>query len=377
MHILSRYVLRQFLQIFCICFLSLTGLYVVIDAFGHLDHFSSHAERDSNILAVVAQYYAYRSLSFFDRTSGILAMIAAMFTVAWLHRHQELTAMMAAGIPKARIVKPLLFATVAVSLLAAANRECVIPNVRDELSRDTKDLAGSEQRDMEARYDSNSILVGGEKIVLAERRIVNPAFILPGELSLYGKQLTAEAAFHVPATADHPVGFILSGVTAPKSLVDRPSLELNSRPVITTPRDAQWELAPDEVFVATEVPFDLLTSGSVWRAYASTGELVAELNRPSADLGDDVRVTVHARIVKPLLDCTLLMLGLPLMFSRRSRNVFLSIGVCLLAATAFSLTTLTCQAAGNVGVLSPSLAAWAPLMLFAPMAAWISHDLRN
>src|SRR5688500_7052859 len=139
MFILNRYLLRQFLQVFAICFFSLTGLYIVIDAFGHLDHFSSHAERGGgSLLGIMASYYAYHSLPFFDGTSGILAMVSAMFTVTWLQRHQELTAIMAAGISKLRILKPLLFAAAGVSLLGVANRELVlpIPAVRDQLTRD-------------------------------------------------------------------------------------------------------------------------------------------------------------------------------------------------------------------------------------------------
>ena len=49
MKILDRYLLRQFFQVFTICFLSLMGLYVVIDAFGHLDSFSKHAEAGGNL----------------------------------------------------------------------------------------------------------------------------------------------------------------------------------------------------------------------------------------------------------------------------------------------------------------------------------------
>jgi lipopolysaccharide export LptBFGC system permease protein LptF len=74
---IDRYLLRQFAQIFVICFISLYGLYVVIDAFGHLDHFIDHASKEEGLLSILAKYYSYRSLAFFDRTSGILALIAA------------------------------------------------------------------------------------------------------------------------------------------------------------------------------------------------------------------------------------------------------------------------------------------------------------
>ena len=143
MTILDRYMLRQFVQIFVICFLSLAGLYVVIDAFQHLDNFTAYADEHGSLVGVMAEYYAYQSFELFDRTSGMIAMIAAMFTVTWLQRHQEMTAMMAAGISKLRIVKPIIFAVVLLSVFAAANREFVIPQVRSELTRDTKDLAAA------------------------------------------------------------------------------------------------------------------------------------------------------------------------------------------------------------------------------------------
>jgi lipopolysaccharide export system permease protein len=377
MFILNRYLLRQFLQVFAICFLSLTGLYIVIDAFGHLDHFSSHAERGGgSLFGIMASYYAYHSLAFFDGTSGILAMISAMFTVTWLQRHQELTAIMAAGISKLRILKPLLFAAAGVSLLGVANRELVIPRVRDQLTRDTKDLGGDAVRDLQPRFDRNDILIGGDKVVLAERRIIKPAFVMPPELSIYGKQLAAREAQFLDATEQHPSGFLLIGVTAPANVDALSSLAIEGRPVIITLKEAAW-LREGELFVASDLPFPLLASGSNWRRYASTGELISELNNPSTDLGADVRVAVHSRMVQPLMDGTLLMLGLPLMLSRGNRNVFLSIGICLGVATAFTLVALSCQSLGGLSVLRPSLAAWLPLMMFVPVATAMSYALRT
>ena len=376
MFILNRYLLRQFLQVFAICFASLTGLYIVIDAFQHLDHFSSHAEKTGNLFGVIGQYYAYHSLAFFDGTSSVLAMVSAMFTVAWLERHHELTAIMAAGISKARIMKPLLLAAAGVSLLAVANRELVIPRIHAELTRDTKDLGGDAARELEARYDRSGILVGGDKVVLVGRKIIKPSFVLPRELNGYGQQLAAAEAAYVDATEEHPAGFVLTGVTTPAQIVRQPSLRVDDRPVIVTPVDAPW-LGADQVFVASDIPFPLLASGSTWRRYASINELIGELNSPSTNLGADVRVTVHKRLVQPLMDGTLLMLGLPLMLSRRSRNVFFSISICLGVGIAFTLVTLGCQSLGGVSMLRPSLAAWLPLMIFAPLAAAMSNNLRT
>jgi lipopolysaccharide export system permease protein len=379
MLIIPRYLLRQFLQIFVICFISLIGLYIVIDLFGHLDHFSSYAEKEGNLLGVIARYYAYHSLAFFDGVSGLLAMISAMFTVAWLARHQEMTALLAAGISKFRIIKPLLFAAAAVSLLGVLNRELLIPRVRNELTRDTKDLGGGAARELEARFDADSnILLGGESVILGERRIINPSFVLMGpELVRFGKHLSAGNAYYVDVAPEHPAGFVLTGVTAPKTPAALSSLVIDERPVIITPRDVSSWLAPNELFVASEVQFPVLAAGSRWRTFASLPELVRELKNPSANSGADVRVAIHTRLVQFFMDATLVMLGLPVMLSRRTRNAYVAIGICLGVAMLFMLTALACQSLGSVNMLRPTLAAWGPLLVFVPVATALSQSLRT
>jgi len=377
MTILDRYLLRQFLQIFVICFLSLAGLYIVIDAFGHLDDFSNYAEKHGSLLEVLGAYYAYQSFDIFDRTSGILAMLAAMFTITWLQKHQEMTAMMAAGLSKIRIVKPIIVAAVVISLLSALNREFVIPEIREELARDKKDLGGVQARLLEARYDgATDILISGDKILVNERQIIAPTFILPTSIAEHGKKFVAEVALHCQATEDHPAGFLLQRVSAPPNVDNLPSLGQRDRKVLITAKDAKW-LKSGEVFIVSQLSFDLLANGSGWRRYASIRELIQELNQPSTELGADIRVAVHTRILQPFTDCTMLLLGLPLMLSRSNRNVFLSIGICMVAAVSFSLIILTCQSMGGLSLIRPTLAAWLPLMLFVPVAVATSYSFRT
>jgi lipopolysaccharide export system permease protein len=375
--ILDRYMLRHFAQIFVICFLSLAGLYVVIDAFQHLDSFTAYADVHGSVVGVMAEFYSYQSFDLFDRVCGMIAMIAAMFTITWLQRHQEMTAMMAAGISKFRIVKPIVLAVIAISFLAAANREFIIPRVRNELTRDTKDLAGNEFRDLEARYDGQTdILLGGEKSVISERRIVQPTFVLPNTLSKYGKQLVAENAYYLEASENHPSGYLLKGVTVPTNIDKLISLRQGDQVIIVTSKEAQW-LNKGEAFVVSQLSFELLANGASWRRFASTKELLDELNQPSVEPGADLRVAIHSRILQPFMDSAMLMLGLPLMFSRRNRNIFLSVGICLTAAIAFSVVTLACQSLGGLGLLRPTLAAWIPLLVFVPVAVAMSHNFRT
>jgi lipopolysaccharide export system permease protein len=316
----------------------------------------------------MSKYYACRSLAFFDRISGVLALIAAMFTVTWIQRHQELTALLAAGVPKARVVAPIVIAAGSISLLAWANRELVIPQIRDNLARDAKNLKGTVSQDLQPKYDyATNILLRGAATLARERRIEKPSFMLPLELSQYGKHLIAEEAFYQPATDEHPGGYLLTGVSQPEGICSQPSIANRDGPVVLTPRDHKW-LKADEVFVVSGVTFEMLTGTFAWRNYSSTWQLIDGLDSPSYDFGADVRVAIHSRLVRPLLDVTLLFLGLPLVLARGNRNVFAAIGLCGAIGILFMLVVLVCQYLGAGYWLSPALAAWLPLMLFVPVA---------
>ena len=95
--------------------------------------------------------------------------------------------------------------------------------------------------------------------------------------------------------------------------------------MLLTPRDYPW-LKPGECFVVSDVSFEHLEAADNWRQFSSTAELIRGLRNRSLDFGADERLAIHARIVQPLLDVTLLFLGLPLVLSRSKRNVFLAIG---------------------------------------------------
>ena len=378
MRIIDRYLLLQFIQLFLICYISMTGLFVVIDAFTNIDHFMTFARAEGQSLgSVLLEYYSYRTVAMFDWTSGILTLVAAMFTVTWIERYNEMTALLAAGVSRFRVLRPVILAAMVVVALAATNRELVMPQLRDHLTVDSKNISGDQGEELFSRYDSKTdILIDGDEAILATQTIVGPSFILPPQLSKYDRQLSAAEAKFMPAEGNRPSGYLLSGVKVPTDLRSKPSLMLEDQPVIVTPHDASW-LADDQLFVVSEVDFDLLTGGTAWRKYASTTELVAELKNPSVELGNDARMAIHSRLLQPLMDCTLLFLGLPLIVSRGNRNPYVAIGIAVIVVALFFAVSLGSQSLGNSGWIRPSLAAWLPLILFMPVAVFLADSLRR
>jgi lipopolysaccharide export system permease protein len=367
--ILDRYILKLFVKAVLGTFASLTGLFIVIDAFGHVEEFMSMGEAHGGLMRALAIYYGPRALWFFDLLGPVTAHLAAIFAITTLIRTNELTAIMAGGVSKGRIVKPLIFAAAAVSLLGIFNRECWIPAVRDTLMREAKDWRGQQQKTLRPTYDyQTDIFIGGQKTVADGKKILMPQFRLPANSEI-GSQLAAEAAYYLPATADHPAGYVLDRVTTPEDIDQRPTLMINGKPAVITLRNHDF-LTYGQCFVASDVTFEQLAGGSMWRQFASTAELMEHLRNPSLDLGNDARVMLHARMVQPLVDITLFVIGLPVIL-RNNRNLFVAAGISLSITAGFFIVTMFCHALGANYIVSPALAAWLPLIIFSP-AAYVS-----
>jgi lipopolysaccharide export system permease protein len=179
--------------------------------------------------------------------------------------------------------------------------------------------------------------------------------------------MTATEARHLGASADHAAGYLLLDVKLPTKISERPSLSLNGEPVIITPHDTSW-LAKDQAFVVSDVTFEQLSGGLAFRKFASTAEMISGLYNPSLSFGANIRVTIHARIVQPILDVTLLFLGLPLVLSRRQRNIFVAIGWGIAVVGGFKMAVLLSHELGKQVLISPVLAAWLPVFVFVPIA---------
>jgi len=378
MKIIDRYLLFQFIKTFLICFMSLTGLIIVFDALTNLEAFLSCGEKMGGVWRVMGWYYGCRTLQYFDRLSALLTLAAAMFTVTWIQRHNELIALMAAGISRLRVIRPILIASVALTLLAVANRELVLPQIGEALVLTPNNIVGDVGQSMRPRYDNETdVFIEGRTTFTNGQRIDHISLRMPHELEAKGSHVRADNAFYRSPEKDRPGGYLLAGVTEPKDLDRQPSWKLADRPLIITPRDAPTWLRPGQCFLVSHMTFDQLTGDAALRQYGSTPELIAGLRNRSLNFQADVRVTVHCRMVQPILDITLLFLGLPLVVARSSRNIFRAIGMCLGVVSTFLTVIMAFQYLGTNSLLgvNPALSAWIPVIVFVPAAVGTAETM--
>ena len=373
--LIDRYISRAQLHAFVVVFVSLAGLYFVFDAFTNMEEFLAHAAETGSLARVLASYYGCRLIWFFDATSPVIALASAMFALSWLERHNELTALLAAGVTRWRIARPVLVFAATVAIVAAASRELVLPRIRDAFARNAQDLRGQTVQPFEPRYDNRSeILFRGRGAQAAGCRIDQPSLLMPPQLGGYGPQITAAEAFWMPADGDRPAGYLLKGIREPADVDALPAMASGGTAVVLSRAAAGW-LQPRECFVVSDVTFEQLIGSTNWSQYSSTLDLVRAIRNPSLGVGADIPLRVHARFVAPLLDMSLVMLGIPLVLGPSRRGVFVAVGLCVGMTVLFFLTVLGSHALVMGDAFTASVGAWLPLLFLAPLAAWRAQPM--
>ena len=114
---IDRYILVLFLRTVLICFCSLAGIFIVFHAFTSMDDLVKQGQAEDGLIRVMMRYYGPYMLLLFDWTGAIIALMAFLFSIGWLRRTGELTAVLSAGISHGRIFRPILIASLAIVLI--------------------------------------------------------------------------------------------------------------------------------------------------------------------------------------------------------------------------------------------------------------------
>lgn len=357
--LLDRQMIVSYVKAYLVCLVSLLGLFIVVDLFTNLDDFT-HAQKGLGpVLEHIGKYYGYKSTQIFDRLCEAIVLLAAMFTVAWMQRNNELLPLLSAGVSTRRVVQPVLVAACAMLGLSIANQELVLPAIDSFLVENRANPDGEKEVEVKGARDRNGILIAGSTAYKKNLQVVNFNCTLLPNLGGDNGLITVQAreAFYVPADpkVKRSGGWLLKDATPAQ-------IEGWNNP------DVLEALAPGRFFLYTDVDFQTATRPKNWFMFMPTLLLYREINRPGINQLASLAVIFHMRLTRPLLGMILVLLGLSVILRDQNRNVFISAGMCLVLCGVFFAACFTCQYLGNNDLLSPAFAAWLPVLLFGPLA---------
>jgi lipopolysaccharide export system permease protein len=384
---IDRYIFVLFARTILICFCSLAGVFVVFHAFNHLDDLAKQANPDESFAHVLASYYGPYLLMLFDWTASIITLMAMLFTIGWLRRSGELTALLSAGVNHGRILRPMIAVSFFVIVLQVVNREVLIPPYRDLLTAKPGERDPDRAQSMLPSYDKSSgILIEGNGLLVTDGVIKEPHFRLYASYRGFGDVISANRAIWQEADGDMPSGYLLIDVFRPEKIDQLPSGSLllkespgeigsnsqanatghEGRMVIYTANDTK-RLKPGQCFIATTLNIEVLRDNPRSTRMAAMPELIRRVRNSSVHSSEALRVMLHERFLRPPLDFCLVLLGLPLVVNRGDKRLFTMIaqamGIVLLF---FGLKTLASGMGGSGYMISPSMAAWLPLLVLGP-----------
>lgn len=343
MKLLDRYVLRQFLVTFFMLVLGLPLLFIIADITDNVDRYLDRGVS----LGRLALSYVFQFPQFMVYAFPIAALVATVFTIGGLTRHQEITAAKAGGVSFWRMFVPLGLLSVALAAGAFGLSE-LLP----------------------ASLARRAELIG-EATTRASGPRINFVFQTEREGVLSARRLDAST------------GEIIDLVLERNASGEAPGVHLMARRAIWRPvggwrLEDGWrrELHADGTERAVkfdtlalpglvEEPEDLLAEPREpeMMRYAEVARFVGAIERSGGDAAG-LKVEQAQKLAVPAAVIVIVLFGAPLVTSPGRGGTAYGVGVSLGITIIYMLLFRVGKALGSSGAIDPLWAAWGPNVLF-------------
>ena len=357
MRIIDRYLLRGFLAALLFCLLLFFLLFIIIDVFNNLDEFLKHGLT----LRVVISYYLYSLPSIFVQVVPIAVLVAILYMLGNLSRHNEILALKASGISGFHILIPYLFMGALLSFGVFLLNEKVVPGTA---------------------VTSASILEGlihkGKKN-FDERSIQNVTLFAKGNRMVFAREfeISSGTLYDVVLLEDDPHHMMQNKITAKKARYEDDAWTFYD--TIRYQMNRRGDLAADPVFSSSlrlgleAKPEDFLKESSQvdFMNIRQLDEYMTHLAGTSKKLAQKLAVDFHYKIAFPFVSFVVILIGAPLAMGSARGGVARGIGVSVVVVLLYFGVNSVCLALGKGGSLPPAFSAWFSNLFFATIGIYL------
>ncbi|OGX37782.1 MAG: hypothetical protein A3C53_00785 [Omnitrophica WOR_2 bacterium RIFCSPHIGHO2_02_FULL_68_15] len=354
MRLLDRYALRRLAGPLWWCLALFLLLYLVIDLFGHLEEFL----RLQVPPAVIARYYGAMLPIIFVQVAPFAVLMAVLYTVGNLNRHQELIAMRASGISPWAIVRPLLLAGALVSGLVLCANEGLMPQATatvhalwDQYLDRPAELAKPESqripRSLAVFGNSGHTLIYARKFDVDAKTLEDVIILEHGQDLGLRRKIVAKSAVWTPE------GWRFSHCTV---------LRFNSQGRLFG-KAVTYER---KMIPLAQSPDGLVRAERQTQAmsYHELAKYIKRAGGRGSEATRKLRVDLQTKLAFPFASLVVVLFGAPLAVNATRGGTLLGMGMAVGAAVAFYGTQAIFVAIGKGGWLPPATAAWAANLLF-------------
>jgi LPS export ABC transporter permease LptG/LPS export ABC transporter permease LptF len=338
---LSAAYLRSFLLVLACFFL----LYVLADLRSLLDDITGHAEATGR---TVARYFAFAAPGMLLAALPVASLLATLIALGLLQRHNEITALRAAGISLHRMALPLLVIGALLGALQFVVSDAVVPEAGQTAAalrariRNIQPASGFAARRWVFGADRRLYYLTAFSPSLGAYQGVS-IFQLSPDSSAISERIEARSARFVDDSWLLTDGWVREFTAEGETF--RPFQEEHR----TFPE------SPDYLSREVRKPAEM--------SFAALREAIADLERAGYDVRD-LEVARHEKVAMASIPVVLILLGLPFAIRSGGGGALAGIGLAMALVVVYYICLATCRQLGGIGLLPPALAAWSPSTLF-------------
>jgi lipopolysaccharide export system permease protein len=348
--ILFRYMIREYLKIFFMCFAGLMTIYLVVDFFEKVRRFIRF---DAEVLHILV-FFLLRMPAIAFQIAPLAVLMATLLTLGMLSRNHEITAMRSCGISLYRTALPFFVCASLIALTLFGLSAVIVPltNAQAEYVKSTL---------IEKKNPVAILKTLRPWMQLENQSLLNIDGMEPDGLTLHGLRLyrlgpNFQLLAITEAKEAHytPQGWVmqqgLSRLLFPNGAVSTQAFEAKPLPLSHSPQDFRTGL-------------------SVESEELTLNDLRARIARLQQDGYNVSRLLTdyHGRIAFPFVSIVMALVGIALSLKRtgvRGGGMAIGIGQALVIGFLYWAAYSVAIALGRSGVMAPILAGWMTNLLF-------------
>jgi lipopolysaccharide export system permease protein len=364
MKLIDRYLIRQFVVPFLFCLAAFVLVYVIYDLSAHLDNYVE----DQIPFSVVLRYYVIQMpLVLVTAIIPLSILLAMVYSLGGLSRHNEITAMRANGISLYRILSPFLVLGLGFTMLLLYLNECFAPAAYEK----------SEQLIDEYDKDHDD----GERVV--QLAFYNPV----AGRTWTGRWASGSTVFTDVSVRNFEEGRVTEKISARESCYIKEEGEEKGewwfQDGAVQHYDSEERPLGQEIpfgkrrFAFEETPEDFLSSQ---KDSASMGYIELRRNMRFFPADTDIYrrklVDLYYKLAFPFIGFTIILIAFPLAIKASRGGAVGSVGVCIALVIFYYTISIISIALGHGGVFPPIISAWLPNLVMGALGSTLIYRSR-
>lgn len=359
MTILSRYAVSAYLRILGLCIGSFVAIYLVIDFLDRAGRFA----RAGGTAYPIALYFLWKIPEIVNQIMPLAVLMTTLMTLGGLSRTSEITAMRSCGISIGRITAPLLVLAAAVSIMALAAGEFLIPYSISRTRYIEEVLI--RKKGPGAFFRQNNIWFKDNDILLQARTFD------PEQSTLMGVTVWKVGTGMVPLERiDAKLAVLQDNRWVLQDTVIR-KFSAGNAPVSTGA-----PVVPVAINLRTD-DLKVLKRHADNMGFMELRRYTRKLQQGGYDATRYV-AQMHSRLSLPFASLVMGFLGIPFALrSGRSSGIAVGIGISLGIGFSYLIINAVLLSFGQTGALPPIVSAWAANVLFAMVGVWLTMTMNR